>query len=87
MTGGVESLRLGDDFSVEQGAAAGGGYSPAGGPPFIFGNLRESRRLRSGEVHYLDHPLLGAIVTIVPWEKPVEEDLDSADVTGEALDY
>jgi hypothetical protein len=28
--------------------------------------LRESRQMRSGEVHYFDHPRLGAIVTVRP---------------------
>jgi len=28
--------------------------------------LRQSRRMRSREVHYLDHPLMGLIVTITP---------------------
>jgi len=34
--------------------------------------LTESRRMRSTEVHYFDHPVLGVIATITPWEIPVE---------------
>jgi len=30
------------------------------------GQLHESRRMRSGEVHYFDSPRLGAIATVVP---------------------
>jgi len=30
------------------------------------GHLHESRRMRSGEVHYFDSPRLGAIATVVP---------------------
>jgi hypothetical protein len=30
--------------------------------------LRERRRLRSGELHYLDHPRFGLLVYIEPWE-------------------
>jgi hypothetical protein len=44
-------------------------------PEFIFGHHQQSRRVRSSEVHYLDHPLLGMIITIVPWEPPPEQDL------------
>ncbi len=32
--------------------------------------LSESRRMRPGEVHYLDHPWLGILVRIVPMEAP-----------------
>lgn len=30
--------------------------------------LRQKRRMRSEEVHYLDHPLLGAVVKVTPYE-------------------
>lgn len=33
--------------------------------------LRQSRRMRSGEVHYLDHPRLGILALITPVEAPV----------------
>lgn len=32
--------------------------------------LEEERRLRPGELHYIDHPLLGVIVQITPYELP-----------------
>ena len=32
--------------------------------------VNESRRLRSGEVHYLDHPVLGMIVRAGPVDIP-----------------
>ncbi len=32
--------------------------------------LRESRRIKQDEIHYLDHPVLGVIVTISPVEAP-----------------
>ncbi len=31
--------------------------------------LRQSRRMRSGEIHYLDHPLFGVIVLVTPLER------------------
>ena len=31
--------------------------------------LQQYRRMRSGELHYLDHPLLGVIVRLTPWEE------------------
>ncbi|MCY4013282.1 MAG: CsiV family protein [Gammaproteobacteria bacterium] len=35
-----------------------------------FALVSESRRLRSGEVHYLDHPVLGVIVRVGPVDVP-----------------
>jgi hypothetical protein len=40
--------------------------------------LRESRRMRSREVHYLDHPFFGVIVLITPVELPKPEEEESA---------
>jgi hypothetical protein len=37
--------------------------------PRLF-RLSESRRMRSSELHYLDHPLFGMLVEIVPLELP-----------------
>lgn len=34
---------------------------------------QERRRIRSNETHYLDHPVLGIVVRITPYEKPEEE--------------
>ena len=39
---------------------------PLIGERHSFIELRESRRMRSREVHYLDHPILGMLVKIVP---------------------
>lgn len=56
--------------------------------PSGFMELHESRRMRSGELHYLDHPKLGVIVRIDPvqipdqltqrWEDLVAETSDDA---------
>ena len=35
-----------------------------------FIELRESRRMRSREVHYLDHPAFGMLVNVVPADVP-----------------
>lgn len=37
-------------------------------------SLQQSRRMRSKEMHYLDHPLLGAIIRIIPVEHPLERE-------------
>ena len=34
-------------------------------------HLKEQRRMRSNEVHYFDHPLIGVMVRISPWEGPI----------------
>jgi len=33
-------------------------------------NLKQSRRMRSGELHYIDHPLFGMLVQITPYKLP-----------------
>ncbi len=40
-------------------------------PVFRF-RLQQQRRLRSGELHYLDHPLFGLMVKVTPFELPPE---------------
>ena len=37
------------------------------------GVMSESRRMRSGELHYLDHPLFGVMVKVVPYFPEPEE--------------
>lgn len=34
-------------------------------------SLTQSRRMRSKEVHYLDHPMIGALIRILPYEHPL----------------
>jgi hypothetical protein len=49
------------------------------------GRLAESRRMRSGEVHYFDSPRLGAIAIVIPEDTPVESE-EGAGVTEETSD-
>ncbi|ABC29470.1 hypothetical protein HCH_02682 [Hahella chejuensis KCTC 2396] len=47
---------------------------------------RQSRRMRSGEVHYLDHPVVGVLVKIIPVRNVrIQTSVDSAegDLAGE----
>ena len=32
--------------------------------------MQQSRRMRSGELHYLDHPVFGLVVKVTPYEPP-----------------
>jgi hypothetical protein len=42
-------------------------------------NMFETRRMRSKEIHYFDHPLIGIIARVIPYEIPVNEpDFDPA---------
>ena len=41
--------------------------------------LRQSRRMRSGELHYIDHPLLGLLVKVTPYDPAAAEADDEAD--------
>ena len=38
--------------------------------------MRQQRRMRSQELHYLDHPLMGLLVRITQYERPVEEPVE-----------
>lgn len=39
--------------------------------------LKQKRRMRSGELHYIDHPKLGVIVKVVPYEREQAETIDN----------
>lgn len=45
--------------------------------PYVVENivqLKQSRRMRSGELHYIDHPRMGLLVKLIPYEPEVSED-------------
>lgn len=44
--------------------------------------LQQKRRMRSGEVHYIDHPMLGIIVTITPIPMPDQTLQTSGEATS-----
>jgi hypothetical protein len=41
--------------------------------------MKQSRRMRSNEVHYIDHPDIGIMVRIIPFEIPESEQQENAD--------
>lgn len=41
--------------------------------------LEQSRRMRSEELHYIDHPLMGLVLRITPYELPPAEEADTAE--------
>lgn len=53
-------------------------------PPYPWRHAivhRQSRRMRSGEVHYLDHPVIGVVVKLLPADKglmPISSEEDIA---------
>ena len=48
------------------------GNSAAAAISRVF-TMRQQRELRSGEFHYLDHPALGIVVQITPYDRPPSE--------------
>jgi hypothetical protein len=38
-------------------------------------SLQQTRRMRSQEVHYIDHPSLGVLIRILPFENPLDKKL------------
>jgi hypothetical protein len=60
---------------------------PAAAPQYPFRHavkLEQQRRMRSNEVHYIDHPLLGIVIKLTPLD---EDDLGAADYDRELLPY
>lgn len=47
--------------------------------PLRAAHLTRSRRMRSDEVHYLDHPLLGMLVKVTPYAAPVPAAAETAE--------
>jgi hypothetical protein len=45
--------------------------------------LQTSRRMRSGEIHYIDHPRFGVLVFVNPWEPEEEEEGEAAGTKAE----
>lgn len=43
--------------------------------------MRQNRRMRSNELHYIDHPLMGLLIKIMPYEPPPEPDEDPTEET------
>ncbi|HHH38094.1 MAG TPA: hypothetical protein ENK50_00765 [Sedimenticola sp.] len=63
------------------------GMEEKAGQTFTPGTVRDyrftaHRRMRSGELHYIDHPLMGALVLITPVEQ-AEKAADSGDEAGD----
>ena len=59
-------LHLEADLVLSKPAAAYAGANANGATRFT---LRERRRMRSGELHYLDHPLFGVLVRATPFRR------------------
>jgi hypothetical protein len=38
--------------------------------------IDQSRRMRSEELHYLDHPLFGLLIRVTPWKHPEQKKID-----------
>jgi len=65
-------LHLDADLQLVAGRAAGASaYSDAPGSVPVY-ELREQRRIRSGELHYFDHPHFGMIALVTPYAAPEE---------------
>ena len=47
--------------------------------------LQETRRMRSREIHYLDHPMFGVLILATPYVAPVEENPEETPLETEEL--
>ena len=95
---GGEGLPAATDTAFAAGAlAAENEDTIATGAPWPWKHAivhRQARRMRSNEVHYLDHPVIGVVVKVRPLSEdnlPLEQDHDAAAARRErhglALDY
>lgn len=62
-------LHLDIDLLLSQPQAAFISGSAMVMPDTVY-ELKETRRVRSGELHYIDHPYLGVIAQVIPYEPP-----------------
>lgn len=46
--------------------------------------MRQKRRMRSGELHYIDHPSMAILIKITPYE-PLEADTEQVDIAATSL--
>lgn len=50
----------------------------------IWVKIDQKRRMRSEELHYLDHPQFGLMVRITPWQHPEQEKLEQLEAALKA---
>lgn len=79
---GDSNTQTASDFSMDFGTLFADEYSVLQSV-----SLRQKRRMRSNETHYLDHPLFGVMVRITPWEPPLMEEpgSEAAETSGEPV--
>ena len=65
-----------DLFQMSARGAGGAVYSDDAGSVPVY-ELKEQRRIRSGELHYFDHPRFGMIAQVTPYAAP-----EAADTAG-----
>jgi hypothetical protein len=61
----AESQREADLFDLAESP-----FANAMTPRYRVYRMQQSRRMRSTEIHYLDHPVLGMIIRVTPYELP-----------------
>ncbi|MGI9251611.1 MAG: CsiV family protein [Pseudohongiellaceae bacterium] len=52
------------------GSGSGSGSNPTPIQPSVVYHLKQQRLMRSEEFHYLDHPALGLVIQVTPYELP-----------------
>lgn len=73
-------LHLDVDLRMTTGAAVTAPYADSPGSAPVY-RLSERRRIRSGELHYFDHPRFGMIARVTPYVSP--ENQAAPEVAGE----
>lgn len=50
----------------------------------VWVKIDQKRRMRSDEVHYLDHPLFGVVLRLTPWQHPEQQRMQQIEEAIEA---
>jgi hypothetical protein len=82
--GAAPAAHMQQDAGLAEGAAGESGQSPtAAATDYPYRHavlLQQTRRMRGGEVYYIDHPLLGVVVKITSLEAPASAPVGIDDI-------
>ncbi len=65
----LRRIKTTEPYAIEYGAPFADDYAVQSRPYKIY-RMQAHRRMRSGELHYIDHPLMGVLIKITPYEPP-----------------
>lgn len=89
LSAGLEQGSNADIWQQYETLAQDSAYQRDANRPYIVtsvATLQQNRRMRSGEVHYIDHPKIGILIFVTPYELPAATLENGAAVNDAALE-